>query len=125
MSKDVMQGIALMAIAGAMVVVPLSLSPSLPPTYEPETVSPPVSTTPTTYETDSLPLPSATEHATEPVALVHDPSTNTSIVYPDTLPPCDDEDGTPVSNGKIVAACKWDATSTGNGEGDSFIVIHP
>lgn len=122
MNKDIMQGIGLMAIAGAMVVVPLSLSPSLPPTV---TSTPTISPSPTTYETDSLPLPSATERATEPVALVYDPSTNTSIVYPDTLPPCDNEDGTPVSNGKLVAACKWDASSAGNGEGDSFIVIHP
>jgi len=71
------------------------------------------------YTIDSIASPSEREWSDEPVALVYDPSTNVSIVYPATLPPCDSDDGTAVSNHLRVAACKWD------GGDDSFIVIAP
>lgn len=71
------------------------------------------------YTIDSIASPSEREWADMTVALVHDPDTNVSIVYPATLPPCDSDDGTAVSNHLLVAACKWD------GGDDSFIVIAP
>jgi hypothetical protein len=49
-----------------------------------------------------------------------DTQEGTYIVYPDVLPPCDEEDGTATSNSLPVAACKWD-----NGTGHAFIVIAP
>jgi hypothetical protein len=71
------------------------------------------------YTVDSIARPSEREWADMTVALVHDPKTNVSIVYPRTLPMCDSDDGTNVSKGKLVAACKWD------GGANSFIVIAP
>lgn len=53
-------------------------------------------------------------------ALIHDPRTNTYIVYPSDLLPCDDEDGTAFSDGIPVAACSWD-----DGSGRPFIVLAP
>ena len=46
----------------------------------------------------------------------------TELVYLDSLPACDHEDGTAISNSLPVSACIWDA-SLGNGVGDSFIVF--
>jgi len=128
---------------GTMTIATLSLPLSLPLAYE-SIVSPsPTPTVATTatdapsispspdvtpspspsaiphYTIDSIASPSEREWSDEPVALVYDPSTNVSIVYPATLPPCDSDDGTAVSNHLRVAACKWD------GGDDSFIVIAP
>jgi hypothetical protein len=71
------------------------------------------------YTIDSIARPSEREWADITVALVYDPETNVSIVYPHSLPLCDSDDGTAVSNHLLVAACKWD------GGDDSFIVIAP
>jgi hypothetical protein len=131
---------------GTIVIATLSLPVSLPLAYE-SIVSPPASSPSTPeegdtnthvvrdeagdvtavvpdapsphYTIDSIASPSEREWSDEPVALVHDPVTNVSIVYPATLPPCDSDDGTAVSNHLLVAACKWD------GGDDSFIVIAP
>jgi len=45
------------------------------------------------------------------------------VKYLKDLPPCDNEDGTVTSNGVSVSLCYWDATTRGNGVGDSFIVF--
>lgn len=97
MFKDVMQGTGILIASTAMVIIPLSLSPS----------------------------PSLSTPNDDDVAMIHDPSNDTYTVYPDSLPPCDDEDGTSISNSLPVSACAWDASTQGNGSGRSFIVLSP
>lgn len=54
------------------------------------------------------------------VAMMYDPGEGTYTIYPDVLPPCDEEDGTATSGGADVSACAWD-----DGTGVPFIVIRP
>lgn len=73
---------------------------------------------PAAVETLNSPFVDSTP--TDDVAMIHDPSDNTFIVYPDVLPPCDNEDGTASSNNVPVSACAWNTTT-----GRSFIVLSP
>lgn len=140
-----------LSLAPATATVSPSHGPSSPSVYDDELPditadpSPRVDTTPTAVPTvavspsaiplevivnDPSPSPDAydpDEGETVPVeeaAMIYDPDNATYTIYPDSLPPCDEEDGTSSSGGVDVSACMWD-NATHNNSGRNFIVIHP